>query len=120
MAQAVERKEPANLEAEMNALGCDFISKTALTKLCDDLTADMFYDEKNSAIFTAMKSLHNNNANIDTTILVNEIEKNGSINKIGGLAYLSEVIDSVVSASNVDSYIKIIRDKALRRNLINA
>ena len=48
MAQAVERKEPANLEAEMNALGCGFISKTALTKLCDDLTADMFYDEKNS------------------------------------------------------------------------
>ena len=120
MAQAVERKEPANLEAEMNALGCGFISKTALTKLCDDLTADMFYDEKNAAIFTAMKSLHNNNENIDTTILVNEIEKNGSINKIGGLAYLSEVIDSVVSASNVDSYIKIVRDKALRRNLINA
>ena len=120
MAQAVERKEPANLEAEMNALGCGFISKTALTKLCDDLTADMFYDEKNALIFTAMKSLHNNNENIDTTILVNEIEKNGSINKVGGLAYLSEVIDSVVSASNVDSYIKIVRDKALRRNLINA
>ncbi len=120
MAQAVERKEPANLEAEMNALGCGFISKTALTKLCDDLTADMFYDDKNAAIFTAMKSLHNNNENIDTTILVNEIEKNGSINKIGGLAYLSEVIDSVVSASNVDSYIKIVRDKALRRKLISA
>ena len=37
MAQVVERKEPANLEAEMNALGCGFLSKTALTKLCDDL-----------------------------------------------------------------------------------
>lgn len=104
----------------MNALGCGFISKTALTKLCDDLTADMFYDEKNSIIFTAMKSLHSNNENIDTTILVNEIEKNGSINKVGGLAYISEVIDSVVSASNVESYIKIIRDKALRRKLISA
>lgn len=120
MAQAIERKEPANLDAEMNALGCGFISKTALTKLCDDLTADMFYDEKNSIIFTAMKSLHSNNENIDTTILVNEIEKNGSINKVGGLAYISEVIDSVVSASNVESYIKIIRDKALRRKLISA
>ena len=107
MAQAIERKEPANLDAEMNALGCGFISKTALTKLCDDLTADMFYDEKNAIIFTAMKSLHNNN-------------KNGSINKVGGLAYISEVIDSVVSASNVESYIKIVRDKALRRKLISA
>jgi replicative DNA helicase len=120
MAQIVERKEPANLEAEMNALGCGFLSKTALTKLCDDLTADMFYDERNSLIFAAMKSLHNRNENIDTTILVNEIEKNGSINKIGGLAYLSEVIDSVVSASNVESYINIVRDKALRRKLITA
>jgi replicative DNA helicase len=55
MAQIVERKEPANLEAEMNALGCGFLSKTALTKLCDDLTADMFYDERNSLIFAAMK-----------------------------------------------------------------
>ena len=120
MAQAIERKEPANLDAEMNALGCGFISKTALTKICDDLTADMFYDEKNAIIFTAMKSLHSNNENIDTTILVNEIEKNGSINKVGGLAYISEVIDSVVSASNVESYIKIVRDKALRRKLITA
>ena len=41
-------------------------------------------------------------------------------NIIGGVEYLSEVIDSVVSASNVDSYITIIREKALRRNLIKA
>ena len=47
-----ENEEPANLEAEMNTLGCGFLSKTALTKLCDDLTADMFYDERNSLIFT--------------------------------------------------------------------
>ncbi len=78
----------------------------------------MFYDKKNAAIFTAMKEIKKRNDNVDPTVLKNEIEKVQPINSIGGVEYLSEVIDSVVSASNAESYINIIREKALRRALI--
>lgn len=109
---------PYNLEAEMSVLGCAFLSKDALEKVCNELTSDMFFKRQNAIIFEAFKSLYNNDSKIDTTILKNEIEKKEPINAIGGLEYLTEVIDSVVSSSNVDTYIKIIQEKNLRRGLI--
>lgn len=120
MVEEVNRKDPCNLEAERSALGCAYISNYALEKICDELNVDMFCDKKNQAIFNAMVELHKRNEQVDATILKNEIEKETPINTVGGIEYLSEVIDSVVSASNVDSYINIIREKALRRKLIRA
>lgn len=114
----VKRDEPKNLEAEMSVLGCGFLSSYALEKICEELTSDMFFDKKNTAIFEAMNEIHKRKDPMDSTILKNEIEKKNPINTVGGVEYLSEVIDSVVSASNVDTYINIIREKALRRNLI--
>lgn len=112
------KEEPKNLEAEMCVLGCAYMSSSALEKVCDELSSDMFYDKRNSVIYDALSELKKRNEKIDSTILKNEIEKNTPINSVGGVEYLSDVIDSVVSASNIDSYIKIVIEKALRRKLI--
>ncbi|MCH5166726.1 MAG: replicative DNA helicase [Erysipelotrichales bacterium] len=114
----IKRDEPKNLEAEINVLGCAYLSSYALEKVCEELTSDMFYDKKNATIFDAMKEIHKRKEPMDAIILKNEIEKTTPINSIGGVEFLSEVIDSVVSASNVDTYINIIREKVLRRKLI--
>lgn len=114
-----ERKLPQNLEAEMNVLGCAFLTKYALEKVCEELNEDMFFSDANKRIFEAISSLHQNKIPLDSATVKNEIEKKGSINAIGGIEYLSEVIDSVITAANVDYYIDIVRDKALRRNLID-
>jgi len=111
-------KEPFNLDAEICALGCGFLSSVALEKMIDELSDEMFYDRRNAVIYRALNSIYQRKEAMDVTILKNEIEKECAINSIGGLEYLSEVIDSVVSASSVDSYIKIIREKAIRRSLI--
>ena len=115
----MNNQDPKNLEAEMNVLGCAYLSQSALDKICDDLTPEMFYDKKNQVIFSAMKELRGRNDNIDSTILKNEIEKTTPINSIGGVEYLSEVIDSVLSSANVETYIDIVKDKYLRRKLID-
>ena len=115
----MNNQEPRNLEAEMNVLGCAYLSQSALDKMCDDLSEEMFYDKKNQVIFSAMKELRKRNDNIDSTILKNEIEKTTPINSVGGVEYLSEVIDSVLSSSNVETYIDIIKDKYIRRKLID-
>lgn len=114
-----ERKLPQNLEAEMAVLGCSFLTNYALDKVCEELDSDMFISEPNRRIFDAIKSLHQNKIPLDSATVKNEIEKKGSINLIGGIEYLSEVIDSVITAANVDYYIDIVREKALRRKLID-
>lgn len=114
-----ERKLPQNLEAEMAVLGCAFLTKYALDKLCEELDVDMFVSDANKKIFEAIKSLHDSKIPLDSATVKNEIEKKESINSIGGIEYLSEVIDSVITAANVDYYIDIVRDKALRRKLID-
>ena len=114
-----ERKLPQNLEAEMNVLGCAFLTTYALEKVCEELSSDMFLSEANKRIFEAIYELHQNKIPLDSATVKNEIEKKCSINIIGGIEYLSDVIDSVITAANVDYYIDIVRDKALRRKLID-
>lgn len=113
------REQPQNVEAEMAALGSAFLTKYAESKVTEELSSDMFFSESNKIIFDALVSLHDNNIAIDSATIKNEIEKKHNISKIGGIEYLSEVINSVISASNVDYYIDIIREKALRRSLID-
>jgi len=113
-----ERKMPQNLEAEMSILGACFLSTYALDKVCEEVTSDMFFSNANKIIFDAIFELHNKKTPLDSTMLINEIEKKENINTIGGVEYLSEVIDSVITAANIDYYIDIVREKALRRKLI--
>lgn len=113
-----ERKMPQNLEAEMSILGACFLSSYALDKVCEEVTSDMFFSNANKIIFNAILELHNKKTPLDSTTLINEIEKKENINSIGGVEYLSEVIDSVITAANIDYYIDIVREKALRRKLI--
>ncbi|MDD4187975.1 MAG: replicative DNA helicase [Bacilli bacterium] len=113
-----ERKLPQNLEAEMAVLGSTFLTNYALDKACEELTSDMFVSAANKRIFDAIYDLHESKTPLDSATVKNEIEKKGSINNIGGIEYLSEVIASVITAANIDYYIAIVREKALRRKLI--
>jgi replicative DNA helicase len=114
------RKEPQNLDAEINALGCAFINKEALDKVCEELTSSMFYDEKNAKIFEVLSSLRNKEIAVDITTVTNELEKNvNGLSTVGGYSYLTEVIDSVATPANINYYINIIFEKFILRTLIN-
>ncbi len=112
------RKMPQNLEAEMSVLGVAFLNKNALTKICDELYEDMFYSDANKKLFAAIKSCYENKIPVDITTVKEELDKKKNLSSIGGIDYISEVIDSVATAANLDYYIKIVKDKAIIRNLI--
>ena len=112
------RTMPHSLDAEKSILGCAFLSKNSLTKICEDLYPDMFYSEANQKLFEAIKRCYNEKVPIDITTVKDELEKKKDLSAIGGVDYLSEVIDSVPTAANLDYYIKIVKDKAVMRNLI--
>ncbi len=113
------KQMPQNKEAEMSVLGVCFLNKYALEKVVEEVEASMFYNDANQKIFSALVELHKNSTPVDITTVKNELDKQKSLNAIGGLDYISEVIDSVATTANLDSYIKIIKEKAIRRRLID-
>lgn len=113
------RKLPQNNEAEMSVLGVAFLNDYAMEKIAEEIDADMFLNEANRKIFDALKSLHQRSTPIDITTVKNELDKQKSLNAVGGVEYLSDVIDSVATTANLDYYIEIVKEKATRRKLID-
>jgi len=113
------RRMPQNLEAEMSVLGVAFLNEYAMEKIVEEIDCEMFFSEANQKIFEALKSLHKESTPIDITTVKNELDKQKNLNAIGGIEYLSEVIDSVATTANLEYYIQIVREKATRRKLIN-
>ena len=113
------RKMPQNLEAEMSVLGVAFLDDKLISKIVEEVNEDMFYDNRNKKLFQAIKSLHEQSIAIDVTTVSNELDKTKNFSAVGGIEYLTEVIDSVATAANLDYYINIIKEKAIVRNLIN-
>lgn len=113
------RKMPQNLDAEMSVLGVAFLDKNATSKICEELTADMFYSDQNKKIFEAIKSMYETKIPIDITTITEELDKKKNLSAIGGVEYLSEVIDKVATTANLDSYIQIVKDNAIARYLID-
>ena len=109
---------PNNIEAEESVLGACFLSKYALQKACENLTPDSFYDEKNGKIFAAMNKLVDEKTPIDITTVTGYLKKNNQLSEIGGVEYLTEVLNFVPTASNIDYYIKNVEEAAILRNLI--
>ena len=77
-----------------------------------------FYDERHETLFSTIKLMIEKNQAVDLTTLTNELRNKKSLTKIGGVEYLSELINFVPSAANVDYYIDIVNSKALLRRLI--
>lgn len=113
------RALPYDNDAEMSVLGVAFLNKESLEIIHDEVTEDMFYNEKNRIIFRAIINLYKEKTPVDLTTIRAELDKRKAFNEVGGIPYLTEVIDSVITAANLNYYIKIIKDNAIRRSLIN-
>lgn len=113
------RVMPQNVEAEMSVLGVPFLNPHSLEKIMETITEEMFFVEAHKKIFNALVSLYKSHTPIDITTVKNELDKQKNLNAIGGLEYLTEVIDSVVTSANLDYYMNIVKEKAIRRHLID-
>lgn len=109
---------PNNLEAEQSVLGSCFLSKYALQKASEALSFDSFYNEKNAKIFSSMLSLLEAKTPIDITTMTTDLQNKKILSEVGGVEYLTELIDFVPTASNVDFYIKSVEEAAVLRRLI--
>lgn len=111
---------PQNLEAEASLLGSILIDADAIVKVADVVDDTDFYDKKHQDIYAAIKKLYNSRSPIDILTLSEQLSNDGTLDRVGGSAYLSELTNFVPTATHALQYAKITAAKAVRRRLIKA
>lgn len=116
----VDRIPPQNLEAEMALIGSLLIDRELMPAVSELVTATDFYSHINEAIFAALTQLYEKGEPLDKISLVEELRTRNQLDRIGGPAYLSALMETIPTAASAEYYAKIIREKALLRSLIHA
>lgn len=116
----MERMPPQNIEAEQAVLGAVLIKKEALTEVQEVLKPEDFYREAHRIVYSAMEDLFINNEAVDLVTLTEQLRKKDQLDKVGGLAFVTALANSVPTAANVIYHAKIVREKAELRSLIDA
>lgn len=113
------RVSPHNEEAEQSVLGAILIDKDAIATVSSIITASDFYNPINGIIFGAMLQLYEKRKPIDILTLRNAIKKDKNLKEIEP-SYLTELINIVPTAANIEHYAIIIKEVATKRALIQA
>jgi replicative DNA helicase len=111
---------PQNLEAEQSVLGAILIDNNALPRCLEILDPEDFYKGSHRKIFFAMTDLFDKNEPIDLITLTDQLKKNDELEAVGGIAYLSLMVNMVPTAANVRYHSHIVREKALLRGLVQS
>ena len=119
-APIVERALPHNLEAERSVLGAILIQNEAYNTAVEVLRPEDFYRDAHRRIFDKIIALGERQHAIDFITLKEELVRSGELDAIGGPAYIASLVDGVPRATNVEYYAKIVKEKAVLRNLISA
>lgn len=114
------RSMPHNIEAEQSVIGAMLIDKTSIAEAMEVLKTEDFYKDAHKIIFESIVSLYQKDIAIDIITLSENLKSRGKLDDIGGITYISELSGSVISTANIQSYIKIVKEKATLRNLIKS
>ena len=116
----LDRIPPQNLEAEQAVLGAMLIEREAISKVVEFLRPEDCYREAHRLIFNAMLELFNKNDAVDMVTVIEFLRKGDKLEAAGGISYITSLANSVPTAANVLYHAKIVEEKALLRQLINA
>jgi replicative DNA helicase len=111
---------PQNIEAEQSVLGAILLDNEALHEAVELLTPDDFYRDTHRKIYQAMTELYTRNEPVDLITLNNYLKGRNELEAIGGVQYLSSLASSVPTSANVKYHSRIVREKALVRNLLHS
>lgn len=109
---------PVNIEAECAVIGAIFQDPELLYVADESLAGDEFFHHANLKIFTAMREVSDEGDPIDLVTVATKLSKKGELEQVGGIQFLSSVIESVPTTANIDTYISIIKEKAVHRKAI--
>lgn len=116
----LEKLPPQNLEAEQSVLGAVLIDNDALPRVLEILDPEDFYKLSHRKIFNAMTELFDKNEPIDLITLTDQLKKKDELDAVGGISYLSTLVNMIPTAANVKYHSNIVREKALVRGLLKS
>lgn len=114
-----QRVPPQNLDAEVALLSSILVDSAALPRVIDLLEPSYFYDLRNSVLFENIKTIYKENKPVDVVTLTSRLKKLNQLRQAGGSTYLTEIISQVPTSSNVEEYAELVKEAAIRRQLIS-
>ena len=112
---------PYNMQAEQSVLGAALMDETILNRLLTELEPDMFYSDQNRAVYEQMRTLFADSEAVDVITLVDALAQNPAFKGADDAKiYIAHIAETVPAISNVDSYLKIVKEKYQTRRLIEA
>ena len=115
-----DRLPPQDVAAEQSVLGGMLLSKDAIADVVETLRGVDFYRPAHEVIFDAVLDLYGRGEPADAVTVADELTKRGSLPRVGGTAYLHQLISSVPTAANAGYYAQIVAERAVLRRLVEA
>jgi replicative DNA helicase len=116
---ALDRVPPQNIEAEQSVIGAILLENEVLPSVMEYLSPEDFYRDAHKRIYSAMLELYDKSEPIDLITLTDQMRKREELEAVGGASYLSSIVSQVPTSANVRYHAKIVKEKAVLRNLIS-
>lgn len=110
---------PQAIDIEKSVLGGIIIEEDAILEVVNIINVDTFYSSQNKEVYKAILNLFENHLPIDLRTVIDQLRKNGALEKIGGEEYVVSLIDRVVSGVNIEYHSFLILEYAIKREIIN-
>ena len=114
----LERTMPQSVEAEMSVLGAMLLDNEVINVVIPLVNKQSFYKTAHQELYQTIMELYDKGQAVDLVLLREELKKRSLLEKVGGVEYLIELEDAVPTIGNVEYYANIVREKAIKRNLI--
>ncbi len=110
--------QPHNLDAERSVLGCLLVEPSRIDAVVGVLTAEHFYSPKHGPVYTTLLEMHARGDAIDLVLVAAALDRAGTLDRVGGPAYLASLTDGVPRGGNLPHYAAVVRELGARRALI--
>lgn len=114
------RTQPQNIDAERALLGALILKPETMHDVSVTIYPESFYADKHRVIFEAISLIFTKGDPIDTVSVVTKLKEMNQLDRVGGPAYIAELIEMVPAAGNAAYYAEQVSNKASLRNLIHA
>ncbi len=120
MPAPIERIPPNNLEAEMAVIGSVLVDREMLAAVGEIVRPNDFYAHVHETIYTVLLDLYERGEPLDKISVAEELRRRGVLERVGGLSYVSALMETVQTAASARYYATIVREKSVLRSLIHA
>ncbi|KUO67638.1 MAG: replicative DNA helicase [Clostridia bacterium BRH_c25] len=120
LSDMMQRIPPNSVEAEQSVLGAMLLDKEAISTATELISGEDFYREAHKEIFEAIVDIYDRGEPVDLITLTEKLKTRNTLDAVGGITFLTNLMDAVPTTHNVKYYAKIIEDKSLLRRLIKS